>query len=164
MHFVSFWDMAPHWRRLLAFFSSSSFFPFFGLFAMSPTMLPSLVGPWTPRLKWSPTSASQVLCWDCRCKPPCSSHFHLSNRWAKLTCEIVRYLALSIVSLSAKSQGTVCESCSLCSLLRHLLMTHQILRNVPPIVFVQDRRNALLAEVWLLNNSFFIIIIINNSF
>ncbi|XP_003463362.1 putative ribosome-binding factor A, mitochondrial [Cavia porcellus] len=31
--------------------------------------------------------------------------------------------------------------------MRHLLMAQQTLRNVPPIVFVQDRRNALLAEV-----------------
>ncbi|KAM6167793.1 putative ribosome-binding factor A, mitochondrial [Erethizon dorsatum] len=31
--------------------------------------------------------------------------------------------------------------------MRHLLMSQQTLRNVPPIVFVQDRRNALLAEV-----------------
>uniref|UniRef100_A0A8C2VM53 Ribosome binding factor A n=1 Tax=Chinchilla lanigera TaxID=34839 RepID=A0A8C2VM53_CHILA len=31
--------------------------------------------------------------------------------------------------------------------MRHLLMSQQTLKNVPPIVFVQDRRNALLAEV-----------------
>ncbi|XP_004640275.2 putative ribosome-binding factor A, mitochondrial [Octodon degus] len=31
--------------------------------------------------------------------------------------------------------------------MRHLLMSQQTLRNMPPIVFVQDRRNALLAEV-----------------
>lgn len=31
--------------------------------------------------------------------------------------------------------------------MRHLLMAQQTLRNVPPIVFVQDRRNALLAEI-----------------
>ncbi|KAM9632065.1 putative ribosome-binding factor A, mitochondrial [Trichechus inunguis] len=31
--------------------------------------------------------------------------------------------------------------------MRHLLMSQQTLRNVPPIVFVQDRENAALAEV-----------------
>ncbi|XP_049757245.1 putative ribosome-binding factor A, mitochondrial isoform X1 [Elephas maximus indicus] len=31
--------------------------------------------------------------------------------------------------------------------MRHLLMSHQTLRNVPPIVFVQDRQDAALAEV-----------------
>ncbi|KAM5222158.1 putative ribosome-binding factor A, mitochondrial [Ctenodactylus gundi] len=31
--------------------------------------------------------------------------------------------------------------------IRHLLMSQQTLRNVPPIVFVQDRKNAALAEV-----------------
>ncbi|XP_014637003.1 PREDICTED: putative ribosome-binding factor A, mitochondrial isoform X1 [Ceratotherium simum simum] len=35
--------------------------------------------------------------------------------------------------------------------MRHLLMSQQTLRNVPPIVFVQDKENAALAEVdWLL--------------
>uniref|UniRef100_A0A8D2CWR6 Ribosome binding factor A n=1 Tax=Sciurus vulgaris TaxID=55149 RepID=A0A8D2CWR6_SCIVU len=31
--------------------------------------------------------------------------------------------------------------------MRHLLMSQQTLRNVPPIVFIQDRKNAALAEV-----------------
>ncbi|XP_074129264.1 putative ribosome-binding factor A, mitochondrial [Sminthopsis crassicaudata] len=30
---------------------------------------------------------------------------------------------------------------------RHLLITHQILRNVPPIVFIRDKENAAVAEV-----------------
>ncbi|KAG3293666.1 ribosome binding factor A (putative), transcript variant X2 [Ictidomys tridecemlineatus] len=31
--------------------------------------------------------------------------------------------------------------------MRHLLMSQQTLRNVPPIVFIQDRKNAALAEI-----------------
>lgn len=38
------------------------------------------------------------------------------------------------------------------SLSRHLLMSQQILRNVPPIVFVQDKEAAALAEVRPLGN------------
>ncbi|XP_026925050.2 putative ribosome-binding factor A, mitochondrial [Acinonyx jubatus] len=40
--------------------------------------------------------------------------------------------------------------------MRHILMSQQTLRNVPPIVFLQDKGNAALAEVdWLLANADF---------
>ncbi|XP_029778234.1 putative ribosome-binding factor A, mitochondrial isoform X1 [Suricata suricatta] len=40
--------------------------------------------------------------------------------------------------------------------MRHILMSQQTLRNVPPIVFLQDRGSAALAEVdWLLANADF---------
>lgn len=38
---------------------------------------------------------------------------------------------------------------------RHLLMSQQTLRNVPPIVFVQDKKYAAVMEVRLLHNCVF---------
>ena len=38
---------------------------------------------------------------------------------------------------------------------RHLLMSQQTLRNVPPIVFVQDKKYAAVMEVRLLHNCLF---------
>lgn len=42
-----------------------------------------------------------------------------------------------------------------CFLSRHLLMSQQTLRNVPPIVFVQDKKYAAVMEVRLLHNFLF---------
>lgn len=39
--------------------------------------------------------------------------------------------------------------CVLCPF-RHLLLAHQTLQNVPPIVFIQDKKSAVLAQVRLM--------------
>ncbi|XP_012513272.1 PREDICTED: putative ribosome-binding factor A, mitochondrial [Propithecus coquereli] len=45
---------------------------------------------------------------------------------------------------NAHAQATLQRSAAY---MRHLLMTQQTLRNVPPIVFIQDKANAALAEI-----------------
>ncbi|XP_021571091.1 putative ribosome-binding factor A, mitochondrial [Carlito syrichta] len=45
---------------------------------------------------------------------------------------------------NAHTQATLQRSAAY---MRHLLMSQQTMRNVPPIVFVQDRENAALAEI-----------------
>ncbi|XP_060030037.1 putative ribosome-binding factor A, mitochondrial isoform X2 [Erinaceus europaeus] len=78
---------------------------------------------------------------DLLCTPHVSQEVSLTSDFS--ACRVYWRTSLS-AEWNARAQAELQRSAAH---MRHLLMSLQILRNVPPLVFVQDREKAALAEV-----------------